>query len=225
MKALLSSFKVSKILLHDYHYFNNTRTGITRDGSEFLPWFTYPAIEILKGWDLNRKTVLEFGSGYSTLFWANRAKSVLSIEHNQEWHSRISPLVPPHVNLELRSLDNYAKVEGDFDIIVIDGYARERMRHRCAKASLPHLKKGGFIIVDNSDWLPATCLYLRRQRLIQVDFSGFVPGNRHAQTTSFFLTRDFQVSHLGLKPVGGTGYNWETNLERELLAEMSEGQS
>jgi hypothetical protein len=62
---------------------------------------------------------------------------------------------------------------------------------------------------------------LRQQGLIQIDFSGFVPGNRYAQTTSLFLTRDLKVQHLKLAPVGGTGYNWETKLEKELQEAMS----
>lgn len=216
VKAISASLAVSKILLHDYRYFDSVRTGVIKNKSEYLPWFTYPAIEMLNGWDLTEKSVLEFGCGYSTLFWASRAKSVLSVEHNPDWHRRISPLLPPHVDLQLRSLENYATVSGTYDIVVIDGYVRDRTRYRCAKASFPCLNQGGFIVLDNSDWLPATCFYLRQQGLIQVDFSGFVPGNRHAQTTSFFLTRDLKVQHLKLAPVGGTGYNWEPKLEQEL---------
>jgi len=73
-----------------------------------------------------------------------------------------------------------------------------------------YLSPHGMMIVDNSDWLPATCLYLRRAGLIQVDFSGFVPGNPHTQTTSFFLTPEFNFEHRQkIIPVGGTGYNWE----------------
>lgn len=34
-----------------------------------------------------------------------------------------------------------------FDIIVVDG----RVRNACVKRAIPHLKKGGYLIVDNSD--------------------------------------------------------------------------
>jgi hypothetical protein len=219
LKAISASLRVTKILLSDYRYFGSMRDGEIKDKTGYVPWFTYPAVELLKSWDLSDKSVLEYGAGYSTLFWASRTRQVLSIEHNEEWHKKIARLVPSNVDLQLRTLDQYPEVEGSFDIIVNDGYARERTRYRCAKASLPHLNSGGFIILDNSDWLPATCFYLREKGLIQMDFSGFVAGNPHTQTTSFFLTRDFKPRIIKLFPTGGTGYNWESKLEKELRAE------
>ena len=130
-----------------------------RDRDGYVPWFTYPAIEALKSWDLSGKSVLEYGCGYSTLFWAHRVKQVVSIEHNAEWYQKISKLVPGNVDLRLRSLEEYAEVDGHYDVIVIDGYAEKRMRYHCARASLPHLNAGGLVVVDNSDWLPGTCLW------------------------------------------------------------------
>jgi hypothetical protein len=101
---------------------------------------------------------------------------------------------------------------------VIDGYAQARMRYRCTRASLQYLNPNGMVILDNSDWLPASCWFLRQAGLIQIDFSGFVPGNPHTQTTSIFLTREFNFDHdQRFTPVGGTGYNWEPALEKELL--------
>ena len=185
-----------------------------------MPWFTYPAIEALKTWNLSQKTVLEYGSGYSTLFWANRVKSVVSIEHNPDWYHKVSNMIPENVDIRLRALETYPEIDGQFDIIVIDGYAQARMRYRCANASLQYLKPNGMVILDNSDWLPATCLFLRQAGLIQMDFSGFVPGNSHTQTTSIFLTRKFDFDHdQRVTPVGGTGYNWEPVLEKELLSQ------
>lgn len=217
-RALAHSLKLSKVLVSDYRYFSSVREGVLRDKDGYVPWFTYPAIEALKTWDLSNKAVLEYGSGYSTLFWARNTKQVVSIEDNSEWYQKILKLMPSNVDLRLRSLDDYPEIEGQYDIIVVDGYAQQRMRYRCAVASLPHLNPGGLVIVDNSDWLPATCLWLRREGLIQCDLSGFVPGNIHPQTTSFFFTRDFAFEHSQrVMPVAGTGYNWEPKLEQELL--------
>ena len=218
-RAINYSLKLLKLLAVDYGYFASVRDGVLRDRNGYVPWFTYPAIEALKSWDLSGKSVLEYGCGYSTLFWANRVKQVVSIEHNADWYQKINQLVPGNVDLRLRSLENYAEVDGRYDVIVIDGYAEKRMRYHCARASLPHLNGGGLVIVDNSDWLPGTCLWLRRSGLIQIDFNGLVPGNPQAQTTSFFLMRDFEFAHSQtVLPVGGTSYNWEKGLERELLA-------
>ena len=47
-----------------------------------IPWYTYPAIDFLLLRDYRDKNILEFGSGQSTLWWAARAKFVLSLEED-----------------------------------------------------------------------------------------------------------------------------------------------
>src|SRR5215211_2787797 len=208
LKAIKFSAKACKVLLSDQAYFASIRHGELRDHeNNYVPWFTYPAIEALKNWDLADKRVFEYGSGYSTLFWASRCKEVVSVEHNRAWYEKIAGLAPSNARLILAPIDGddyhpspelleqfkeYAEaIDGRFHVIVIDGYARSRVRYQCAQAALPHLDPNGLIILDNSDWLPASTLFLRRAGLIEVDFSGPAPGSSHSQTTSFFFTREF----------------------------------
>src|SRR4030095_4668908 len=73
-----------------------------------------------------------------------------------------------------------------FQIIVVDGYARSRVRYQCAQRALPHLDSNGLIILDNADWLPASALFLRRAGLIEVDFSGPVPETTTLKRLHFF---------------------------------------
>ena len=100
------------------------------DGNgEPVPWFTYPAIEQLRQWNLSDKVVFEFGCGNSTRFWAGRAKSVIAIEDNKEWFERLTSAIPGNVetifaqdeDAYVESLQNCGKSP---DIIVIDGSAR-----------------------------------------------------------------------------------------------------
>lgn len=240
LKALQFSAKACKVLLYDQAYFASIQDGKLRDRDKnYLPWFTYPAIEALNNWDLSDKRVFEYGSGFSTLFWASRAKEVVSVEHDRKWYEMISKLAPDNVRLILAPIDSdesdpppeireqfdaYAgAIDGRFNVIVVDGYARSRVRYLCAQKALPHLDANGVIILDNSDWLPASALFLRRAGLIEMDFSGPVPGNDHTQTTSFFLSRNFDFQPAGSRqprlPIGGRPDNWEPKLEAELLAE------
>jgi hypothetical protein len=239
LKAIKLSAHACKILLSDQAYFTSVRDGALRDReNNYVPWFTYPAIEALKNWDLSKKRVFEYGSGYSTLFWASRTKAVVSVEHNRGWYEKIAALAPANARLILAPIDEnedyhptpelrqqfkaYAEaIDGRFDIIVIDGYARGRVRYQCAGAALPHLDPNGLIILDNSDWLPASSMLLREANLIEVDLNGPVPGNSYTQTTSFFFTREFNFRPSGsrqpLMPIGGRPDNWEKGLEQELL--------
>jgi hypothetical protein len=238
LKAIKLSAQACKTLLSDQAYFASVRNGELRDHeNNYVPWFTYPAIEALKNWDLSEKRVFEYGSGYSTLFWASRAKEVVSVEHNRGWYQKIASLVPPNARVILAAIERdeyqpspelreqfkaYAEaIDGRFDVIVIDGYARSRVRYQCAQAALPHLNPNGLIVLDNSDWLPATAQFLRQANLIEVDLNGAVPGNGYTQTTSFFFTRQFDFRPAGPRqpamPVGGRPDNWEKGLEQELL--------
>jgi hypothetical protein len=240
LKAIKFSATACKILLYDHAYFASIQNGELRDRhNNYLPWFTYPAIEALNNWDLSDKRVFEYGSGFSTFFWASRAKEVVSVEHNRTWYEMISRRAPDNVRLILAPIERdesdpspelrerfaaYAEaIDGRFQIVVVDGYARSRVRYLCAQKALSHLDSNGLIILDNSDWLPASALLLRRAGLIEVDFSGPVPGNNYSQTTSFFLTREFNFQPAGLRqprlPIGGRSDNWENKLEAELLAE------
>src|SRR5215218_1655637 len=102
LKALEFSLRACKVLLSDQAYFASIRDGELRDReNNYVPWFTYPAIEALKNWDLADKRVFEYGSGYSTLFWASRAKEVVSVEHNRDWYEKIAGLAPSNARVIL----------------------------------------------------------------------------------------------------------------------------
>lgn len=241
-RALKSSARLCKILLRDHRYFASVRSGefLDRDGN-YLPWFTFCAVEAITNWDLSDKRVFEYGAGYSTLFWAARAREVVSVEHNATWHEKLSGFAPGNAHLILAAIERkprdpattpetraqfiaYADAihdQGMFDVIVLDGYARAGLRFECARAALPHLHPTGLVVLDNSDWLPATAGYLRASGLLEVDLSGPAPGNDYHQTTSLFFTRAFDFRPAGDRqpraPVGGWVANWEPSLERELL--------
>src|SRR5579859_6931852 len=55
-----------------------------------LPWFSYAAIDFLNQYLKPHMTVCEYGSGGSTLFFAQRVKSVFSIEDNPHWFEMVT---------------------------------------------------------------------------------------------------------------------------------------
>ena len=55
-----------------------------------VPWFSYAAIDFLDEFAEPHMNVFEYGSGGSTLFFARRAKSVLSVEDNRKWYELVS---------------------------------------------------------------------------------------------------------------------------------------
>lgn len=63
-----------------------------------LPWICYEAIWSLEACLKKNMKVFEYGCGGSTLFFADRGCSVVSIEHNPEWCSLIGSLISNHNN-------------------------------------------------------------------------------------------------------------------------------
>lgn len=164
-----------------------------------LPWITYGAIRFLTPRVRPEWRVFEFGCGYGTLWWASRAREVVSCEHDAAWRERIAALAPAnatilHVPLEYGGeYCRAARGRGPFDVVVVDG----RDRVNSAIESAGALAPGGVIVWDNTD-RPAYAAGLDRLRDLgfrRVDFEGIAPVEPIRARTSI-LYRDGNV--LGL---------------------------
>ena len=116
-----------------------------------IPWFTYPAVRKIESLLRPNWSVMEFGSGLSTRWFAQRVASVHSIESDVGWYQMVKPTLPPNVFYELRQDAGYSDLssyqDGHFDFAVVDG----EQRGDCMKSVLPKVKSGGFVYYDNSD--------------------------------------------------------------------------
>jgi len=182
-----------KILCFGYGQWKSIKENTCIDNqNNTLPWYTYPAIEYLKQLDFSERSVFEFGSGNSSLFWAARVRQIISVEDNRDWYALIDQKKHDNQTIILREtkekyVSSISEWNKKFDIIIVDG----KYRFECAQAALPHLNGDGMIILDNSDWHPRTAALLRSNDLIEIDFNGFGCINGYTWTTSLFLTRNF----------------------------------
>ncbi|HTF29276.1 MAG TPA: hypothetical protein VK625_10550 [Flavitalea sp.] len=77
------------IVFRDYPgWLNHIKTG-SNSVSAAIPWLTFGAIHAIKKKLKPDMKVFEYGSGGSTLFWASRVKSVISVEHDKAWFLKI----------------------------------------------------------------------------------------------------------------------------------------
>lgn len=170
-----------------------------------IPWYTYPAIEYLRNLQLNDCRVFEYGSGNSSLFWAERVKQVVAVENNPAWADEVRARnVSNLMVITAVDKDEYVntplRVGGRFDIVIIDG----RHRTDCAAVAADLVDDQGLIIFDNADWYPKACILIRSKGWLQIDFSGLGPINPHAWTTSLFVRSSVRISHIpNFSPVGG----------------------
>lgn len=59
------------------------------DEEGIIPWYTFPAVQFLKDIIHEDQKVLEFGSGYSTLFFKTKVKHLSSVEHDENWAHKL----------------------------------------------------------------------------------------------------------------------------------------
>ena len=140
-----------------------------------VPWWTYAAIDVVDGWIAARPhpvRVFEYGSGASTIWLAQRTDEVHSVEHHRKFAQQLRPSLDvfDHVTLHIVEprpseqprvpsrkegwgdvdfADYVAAIDtvgGTFDLVVIDGRAREA----CLAAAGPRLAADGMIVFDNS---------------------------------------------------------------------------
>lgn len=189
----------------NYGQFNTIKNWVCEDKhGNPIPWYTYPSIEYLNNLDFSNKSVFEFGSGNSSLYWAKKSKRVVSVEHNKKWFAKVNEnRLTNHklVLCENESLycEQIKKEQEKFDLIIIDGVERAK----CAQSISSNLnhESGFMIILDNSDWYPNTARYIKDTfDLIQIDFHGFTPINAYTSTTSIFLSRNASFKSVNQQP-------------------------
>ena len=165
---------------------------------EPIPWYTYPCIDFLRQRSYEGKTVLEFGGGQSTLWWAHRAKNIVTFEGDQDWYDKIKGSMPANVDLFLVSMDSpdrcVSEVNkildagnyGKFDVIIIDGLFRFQMIDIARKA----MADSGAIICDDADGYG---FYegFKDSGLNRVDFFGYAPGVILPRCSSIYLRQRF----------------------------------
>ncbi len=140
-----------------------------------VPWWTYDAIVDVRAWLEARPRpvrVFEYGSGASTIWLSKRADEIHSVEHHRGFGEmmaaelgaldnvsfRIVEPVPSdrpvvgsqkegHAGLDFAAyVDAIDDVPGVFDVVVIDGRAREA----CLVKAMERLAPGGIVVFDNS---------------------------------------------------------------------------
>lgn len=122
---------------------------------EFLPEAA-AAVEDLLDED---SRVFEFGSGYSTVWFAGLCDDVVTVEHDPQWAEE--------VERALREARRWSKVElvkveheddigpsidlyGDFDLVLVD--CLDRQRTEAVERAMSHVRPGGYLVLDDSHW-------------------------------------------------------------------------
>jgi predicted O-methyltransferase YrrM len=180
-----------------------------------VPMMPFGAIAWLRAYVRPGMKVFEYGSGGSTIFFARHVGHIVSIEHDPEWYERTAEqlaslppgnssyvLQPPDegakakfgstderyrgMNFEsyVKTIDDYA--DEHFDLVVVDG----RARTACVLRALPKVRRGGFLLLDDSyrgEYSPAMAALAGQGRN---DFRGLAPYNTDLGQTTVWEIQD-----------------------------------
>jgi SAM-dependent methyltransferase len=133
------------------------RRGVTPE----RPWIVPAAIGWLRRRIRSDWSVLELGSGRSTVWFARRAGKVISFEDNEYWYTRTVERLEKtglsNVDLRLRPVEDFpgeveALREDAFDLVVIDFLEAPTVtRIDCLRPAMKRVRPGGLLLLDDSD--------------------------------------------------------------------------
>ena len=179
------------------HWKSSLATAAKSQRGKPLPWYTYPAIDFLTQRDFSGKRVLEFGGGQSTLWWAGRAASILTLEEDESWYRSLKPRVGANVDLHHVAVDHATRTvepvralleaqgSAKFDVIIIDGHLRREL----TDLAFRHLAPLGALILDNAEGY-GFHEEIKSRNCRRIDFFGFAPGVSRRHCTSLVFVGD-----------------------------------
>jgi len=164
------------------------------DGSE-LPWMNYPVIAFLERRLTPDLDLFEYGSGYSTLFFARHVRSTVSVEHDRAWHDKLQPQLPANARLLFVEMDRDGRycrsiheTGGSYDFVVVDG----RDRVNCLRQAVDRLTARGVVLLDDSqreEYAPGIA-FARERGFSVLDFEGLKPTGKVIERTTLFYRRE-----------------------------------
>ncbi len=122
------------------------------------PWLTADAVRFLDDNLRPSMSGVECGSGRSTLWIAQRIGTLISLEHDPDWHSSISAklrtLALENVTYHFAAepteyVDKLKQLpDASTEFMLVDGLERDR----CFREGMRIVKPGGLLVLDNANW-------------------------------------------------------------------------
>lgn len=131
------------------------------------PWWSFGAVQEISGHIDKKSKIFEFGSGGSSVFLAEKAGHVVSVEDNEKWAEDVRKtaakrnihnlkiLCHPYDFGECKEFENSSYfnclTQKEYDLIIVDGQEGAiHVRDRCFWHAEKSIKKNGVILVDDS---------------------------------------------------------------------------
>lgn len=171
----------------------SARLGKPVDASgNYVPWMNHAAIEFLSERLGNDMRLFEYGSGYSTLYFARLVGQVHSVEYDLGWLATIRKDIPQNATVSFVEYDpangTYSQsihASGEqYDVVVVDG----RDRVRCMREAVQAVSPDGVVILGDSqrDKYREAHSYMREHGFKSLHFSGLTSLGCNTERSTVF---------------------------------------
>ena len=163
------------------------------------PFLSTDAVSFLDSIALPNMRVLELGGGNSTLWFLIKGVEITTIEHSREWASHVLDHIANSMDLANQKRLHLHTMEGketiafieslpdnSQDIILVDCDNTHTKRTSCIQAAISKVRKGGWLVLDNSDapvnWAGVDLMSDRNR----IRFTGYTYMSLNVTQTSFW---------------------------------------
>jgi hypothetical protein len=158
-----------------------------------MPWLPYRVVDRLQRSISKDSRAFEFGGGGSTVWFSSRVAQIVTAEHDEEWFRDLRSVLGETENVTLlyrRPDDDYADYvasirafpDDHFDVVVVDG--RERVR--CFTESWSKVKRGGLLVLDDSDRDRYAPVFALVESWPRTTYRGLTPSKSFAGVTTIW---------------------------------------
>ena len=167
------------------------------------PLLTHNFVKYFTKKDLKNKTLLELGSGLSTIFWADYFKEVYSYESDPNWIEKLKNEYGIPKNVEINEVNSntifkdskFLDYIKNCDYIIIDNNPDFIPREDYAQYVITHKKEDSQIILDNGEG-NINAYKLLLDHFFCRDFPGTNMNNEWELTSLFFGWRRPTITSL-----------------------------
>jgi|LakMenE01Jun11ns_1017448.scaffolds.fasta_scaffold9647611_2 hypothetical protein len=181
----------------DYDYFKiaSIMTTIKAKGlHQSKPVLSLPFLDWFESYDFSEFNFIEFGSGNSTNYFAEKVKNVISFENDLYYFNSIKPNLLD--NVDYRFIESDELITKDLNIVIdektivfVDCAANRFLTTKnIFKLGLPNI-----FILDNSERYKNTCKYIYSKGYAEIPFWGIRLEEPEEACTSVFIKNTFNM--------------------------------
>lgn len=193
-----------------------------------IPWITYSALEFLESnFSCNAK-VLEFGAGFSSIFWALRGNEISYLDFNKNWNESISKTLDElssECSIRSKSLFDHLSTTQPTSIFEFEEMLMIEEQATSTNFSislnsyiLGEIESANLIVIDGHfrNYFLEMCAKANSKALVVLDNSERIEYGKGI--TSVLAAGFSKIDFTGLGPVNP--YSWTTSIFMKSFADL-----